>query len=263
VPRGLRIVTYAVNGGGIGHLTRLVAISRWLRRYASFMGRHAEIYMLTTSEADGLLVTENLAGWKLPSPTMAYESGLDQTTYLAMAKQWIWHSLGLLRPDLLVVDTWPRGAYGELLSALDLCQRKAFIYRPVNDEVARSPDFQAMLPMYDKILVPEYAEVAPVLVPPSAEPRLTYVGPVMSRERAEQHSRTEARDRLGVHGDRLAVYVSGGGGGDPSAEDHLLNVCTALGDDPSLHLVVGAGPLYRGRVLNGDRITWLAHGGVS
>jgi hypothetical protein len=120
-----------------------------------------------------------------------------------------------------------------------------------------------MLPLYDRILVPEYREVAPVILPAAAEELTTYVGPVMSRERVEQHTRTEARDRLGILGDRLAVYVSGGGGGDPSAEEHLLNVCTALGDDSGLHLVVGAGPLYRGRVLNGDRITWLAHGGVS
>ncbi|MBI5509395.1 MAG: hypothetical protein HY903_11645 [Deltaproteobacteria bacterium] len=259
----LRIVAYAVDGGGIGHLNRMVALSRWLRRYAAHMGRRAEIYVLTTSEADGLLLTEKLAGFKLPSPTVAHDAGIDRLGYLAMAKQWVWHSLGLLRPDLLIVDTWPRGAFGELLSALDLCRRKAFIYRPVKDEVAASADFQAMLPLYDRVLVPEEEGVVHVQVPKAAEALVSYVGPVMVRERAEQHSRIEARDHLGVVGDRLAVYVSAGGGGDPGAEEHLLSVVTALCDDPSLHLVVGAGPLYRGRVLAGERITWLAHGGVS
>ena len=36
--RKLRIVNYAVNGRGVGHLTRLTAINRWLRRYAAYGG---------------------------------------------------------------------------------------------------------------------------------------------------------------------------------------------------------------------------------
>lgn len=39
----LRIVNYAVNGAGVGHLTRLTAISRWLRRYAHALDIKLEI----------------------------------------------------------------------------------------------------------------------------------------------------------------------------------------------------------------------------
>jgi predicted glycosyltransferase len=123
----IRVVNYAVNGRGVGHLTRLVAISRWLRRYAAYCGVRCEIYFLTSSEADGLLFREGFASFKLPSKTLVKETGIDKRTYLALAKQWVWHSLGLLRPDLLVVDTFPRGSFGELLSALDLAKQRAFI----------------------------------------------------------------------------------------------------------------------------------------
>ena len=34
----IRVLSYAVNGGGVGHLNRLIGINRWLKRYAA----HAE-----------------------------------------------------------------------------------------------------------------------------------------------------------------------------------------------------------------------------
>ena len=102
----MKIVCYAVNGSGVGHLMRLVAVARWLRRYARHARTRAEIYFLTSSEADGLLFHERFASFKLPSKTVVDDAGIDKLAYLALAKQWVWHSLGLLRPDLLVVDSF-------------------------------------------------------------------------------------------------------------------------------------------------------------
>jgi UDP-N-acetylglucosamine--N-acetylmuramyl-(pentapeptide) pyrophosphoryl-undecaprenol N-acetylglucosamine transferase len=272
--RSLRIVGYAVNGSGVGHLMRLVAVCRWIRRYAAHAGVRAEIFMLTSSEADGLCFSERFASFKVPSKTAVADAGIDKITYIALAKQWVWHSLGLLRPDLFLVDTFPRGSFGELLSALDLCKKKAFIYRPLKEGFASRADFQAMLPLYDAILVPEREDAGPVLVPASARARVRHIGPVMARERAEMWPRDEARRALGITGDKLVVYVSAGGGGDAGAERQIHAVCAALQgtagdardvgdarDMDDVHIVVGAGPLYRGRWIQGDRITWLAQAG--
>lgn len=259
----IRIVNYAVNGGGVGHLVRLIAINRWIRRYAAHAGVKAEIWFLTSSEADGLLFSEKFASFKLPSKSVVGEAGIDKLAYLALAKQWVWHSLGLLRPDLLVVDTFPRGSFGELLSALDLAQRKAFVFRPTKDAFSAKPDFQAMLPLYDAIVVPEHRDDAPLRVPDEARGRVRWTGPVMARERVEAMTREEARARLGVASGRTAVWISAGGGGDPAAEAQMLGAIDALEGDRDLHLVVGAGPLYRGRVRHGERITWLGAGAAS
>src|SRR4051812_4088241 len=69
VSRGepLRVVCYAVNGTGVGHITRLLAIARWLRRYAAALDRRLEIWFLTSSEADGLVFAEGFAAFKIPS----------------------------------------------------------------------------------------------------------------------------------------------------------------------------------------------------
>jgi predicted glycosyltransferase len=250
VPREpLRVVCYAVNGTGVGHVTRLLSIARWLRRYAAALDRKLEVWFLTSSEADALVFAEGFVAFKIPSKTIVAEAGIDRTTYLALAKQWVWHTLGLLRPDLLVVDTFPRGSFGELLGALDLCRHAAFVYRPVRPEVARRPDFQAMLPLYDLLLVPDVD--APVLTPPAVADRLVHVGPVLSRERWELLPRAAARERLGVGPAQRCVFVSAGGGGDAGAEAQIDAAVRALAADPGLAVVVGAGPLYRGRPFPG------------
>ena len=258
----LRIVNYAVNGSGAGHLTRLCAINRWLRRYTTVLGVPAEIYFLTSSEADSLLFHEQFASFKMPSKTIVGETGIDKLAYLALAKQWVWHSLSLIRPDLLVVDTFPRGSFGELLSALDLCRHKAFIHRPVKEEFASRPDFQSMLPLYDVILVPEYAEHAEGVVR-SSRSNLRFVGPVTVRERAELWPRDEVRAHVAAQPGELLVYVSAGGGGDPQAEEQLHRTCAALLAEPDVRLVVGAGPLYRGRPLLRDRVIWMQQTGIA
>jgi predicted glycosyltransferase len=245
----LRVVCYAVNGTGVGHLTRLLSMARWLRRYATAMGRKVEVWFLTSSEAEGLVFAEGFAAFKIPSKTIIAEAGIDRGAYLALAKQWVWHTIGLLRPDLFIVDTFPRGSFGELLGALDLCRRTAFVYRPVRAHVAERADFQAMLPMYDLVIVPEAS--APVLAPKSIDDRLVHVGPVLSRERWELMPRDAARAHLGIEGDRKCVFVSAGGGGDRDAEAHIQATVRALSGDPGLAVVVGAGPLYRGRPFAG------------
>lgn len=258
MPRAHRTVFYAIDGTGVGHLTRLLAIARWLRRYTTAMSEKMEIWFLTTSEADAMIFAEGFAAFKIPSKTIVAETGIDRTAYRALAKQWIWHTLGLLRPDLFVVDTFPRGSFGELLSALDLCRKSAFVYRPVKPEVAARPDFQAMLSMYDLLLVPEEGDHDP-LVPDDARDRLVRVGPVMLRERSELLPRDVARERLGVRDPAArCVFVSAGGGGDQNAERQLERTVSALRADPSIAVVVGTGPLYRGRTFAG--VTTLAGG---
>ncbi len=241
----LRVVCYAVNGTGVGHLTRLLSIARWLRRYAAAMDEKLEIWFLTSSEADALVFSEGFAAFKIPSKTIVAETGIDRRAYLALAKQWVWHTLGLLRPDLFIVDTFPRGSFGELLGALDLCKRAAFVYRPVKPEIAARPDFQAMLSVYDLLVVPEAD--GQVLTPPGVADRLVHVGPVLSRERWELLPRDVAREQLGVRDPAArCVFVSAGGGGDKHAEAQLRSTVAALAGDPKLHVVVGLGPLYRG-----------------
>lgn len=253
----LTVVAYAVNGSGLGHLTRVLAILRWVRRLARLAGMAPELFVLTSSEAAGLALEEGVAAFKIPSKTAIREAGLPKEETLRLARQWVWHSLNLLRPGLFLVDTFPGGSFGELFHALDGPGARVFVYRAMKDAFARQEVIQALLPLYDRILMPQEPGEPARATEPAWAPKARAVGPIMLRERDELRPREEARRRLGVPEHKRAVWLSAGGGGDPSAEDWLKAAVSVFSQEPDLHTIIGAGPLYRGAPLRGPNLTWL------
>ena len=258
----ITIVNNAVNGLGLGHVTRLIAINRWIRRIAMESGRRVQICFLTSSEAAQVLHQERFVSLKIADTKVAAAGGLDAPFYFRFARRWLRHGLDLLKPDLMIVDTFPGGAFDEFPDALQACQRTAFIYRPVKAFRAAHSRYQRALLAYDAILVPEIERRVTVAVPARARNRLQYLGPVIVRERSEVLPRAVARERLAIHGERLAIYISMGGGGDSTVDAVLRPVAAALAALRDVHLVVGAGPLYRGDPLGGPNLTWVTQSGV-
>ena len=245
-----RIVCYAVNGSGLGHVTRLMSVAKWLRRTVGVLERRPpEILFLTSSEATQVLLQAGFASFKLPSKTIVRQTGMDMLEYRRLARQFVWQTLGTFAPDLLVVDTFPSGSFDELLQLLDAPFQKGFIHRRVKPEYAQRPTFQAALGLYDSIVVP-HASHGP------HDAREAWCGEVLHIEREALMPAQQARAQLGVPPERTLVYVSAGGGGDPHSQAALASVVEALSGDPTLHLLVGAGPLYRGTRMGGQNLTW-------
>lgn len=234
----LRIVAYAINGRGLGHLTRQLAILRWIRRYCALLEVELEAWVLTSSEADTLARREGFPALKIPSKAMMRDAGLDPARLLAVARAWVLNAVATLQPDLLLVDTFPGGSFGELGPALELARRRVLVARPVREEIAADPAYQSWLPLYDAVVVPDDGGL----------------GPVMLREREELLSREAARAALGLSG--RAVFVTLGGGGDPAAPDQLPRLVPLL-RARGWEVVVGAGPLYQGPEIRGPGIVWL------
>ncbi|MBI4852351.1 MAG: hypothetical protein HY819_11195 [Acidobacteria bacterium] len=257
----LTIVAYAVNGAGLGHLTRVIAIVRWVRRLARLAGIYPDIYILTSSEACGLALSEGFATFKIPSKTVIREAQIPKEDYLRLARQWVWHSLGLLKPDILLVDTFAGGSFGELLYALDGPGSKVFVNRAMRAEFQEN--LQPLFSYYDRILVPQEKHSEQISFPPQIMPKVRYLGPIMLRERVELRNRTEARQRLGIPNSKLSVWLTAGGGGDPRASAGLSKLVEKLKENQDLHLVIGAGPLYRGEPIRGSNITWVTDFNVS
>lgn len=238
-----RIVFYAVNGLGLGHVTRLLGIARAVRRLAP----NVEVLFLTTSEADGVIFREGFAAVKLPSKTIRENCGLRKTTYLKMVQTVTWNTIASFDPDVLVVDTYPSGSFEELIPVLRWRQKNVFVFREQRRETFQSSLLLAALPLYDRLIVPhdELAAVGELPEPGKA----IAVGPIMIRERKELLDRNAARSALGLPAglpdDAILLYASFGGGGDPEALralDLTLGAVSSLG---KAHLVYGAGPLMR------------------
>jgi len=235
----LRIVSYAINGRGLGHLVRQLSILRWVKRYGSLLGVSTECWVLTTSEADTLARREGVPAFKMPSKMMMRDAGIEPARWLAIGRQWVVNVVAGLGPDVLVVDTFPGGSFGELVPVLEMVPTRVLVARAVKDAIASDDAYRALLPMYQKTIIPDERGV----------------GPILLRERDELLDRAAARTALGIVGDR-AVYVTLGGGGDEACA-RLLPVLTDRLVARGWHVVVGAGPLYVGPERRGPGITWM------
>lgn len=254
----LRVLCYAVNGLGLGHITRLISIARELRRLAWLLDLPVEIAFLTTSEGDSLAALHDFPAFKIPSRVVATNAGFEAGRYRKLAKQWIWNAVGLFSPDLFLVDTFPAGVFDELLDVLDFGQKNVFVYRAVRPAQAKNPLFQSALRAYDLILKPgesgETGNSSPV--PAEIEHRVVPTGTILIRSRAEMSSRSMARETLGLPETGNCVYVSVGGGGDKDAETQYKQLIDLAGLFPETRFIFGAGTLYLRREWQAPNVTW-------
>jgi predicted glycosyltransferase len=246
-----------VNGLGLGHLTRLIAINRQIRRLSGLLGIPSEIVFLTSNEGDALAYQHGFASFKIPSKSSLAACGLDPVRHRKIAKQWVWNAVNLISPDILIVDTFPAGGFQELFDVLDLGSRNVFIYRAVRSEAALVPAFQSALRGYHLILKPQEQGENDSPVPGDLEDRVATTGEILIRSASEILSREAARDMLGIPSSAsAAIYVSVGGGGDAEAETMFATVIETARLMPETYFVIGAGSLYRGRELHAPNVSW-------
>jgi UDP-N-acetylglucosamine--N-acetylmuramyl-(pentapeptide) pyrophosphoryl-undecaprenol N-acetylglucosamine transferase len=247
--RSPRILFYAVNGLGLGHVTRLLAIARKVRERSP----GAEIIFFTSSEAEDVIFREGFAAFKVPSKTLRGEARIRSTTYARMLQTMTLNLLASFHPHVLVVDTFPAGAIQELLPVLRWDSRRVFVYRVQRPEVACSPLTQNTLQLYDLAVIPHNEGEEEVPLPDGLD--RVWTGPILIRDRSQAKSREEARRILGLPDEGRVVYVTFGGGGDAEMDQALTTVLDALQDRTDLHLAVASAPLYRGRVLRAAHVT--------
>lgn len=218
-----RLLFYAVNGLGLGHVTRLLAIARQVR--ARCPG--AQILFVTASEADSVIYKEGFAALKLPSKTIAGAARLRPQTHAKLVQTVTWNAVAAFNPAALIVDTFPAGAMQEILPLLRWEMRRVFVYRGQQPEKARDPYFQSTLGLYDLALIP-HPEGSQEMPLPDGTPAV-WTGEILIRTRDETLPRAEARARLGLPPDGRVLYVTFGGGGDAELHESLAIAFEALG----------------------------------
>ncbi len=247
----MRVLFYAINGVGLGHLQRGLAIAKPLRELALGLGLKPDIQFLTTSDASELV--QDFPVYKLPSKSAFSTSGAVRQ-YRRAAKLMASNIAASFKPHLLVLDTQPAGAFGELAFLKDYAEAAVFIDRTKNLQAATSAVHQTHLPLFDLILVPDTAQAAPHHpIPPHLEARRRFVGRVHHYRAGETMTEEAVRAYLGVPEDQQLIYISAGGGGDPAAAAQLQTIIEALHEEPTYTLAIGYGPLYAGPKAYGPR----------
>ncbi len=190
-----RWLLYAL-GGGMGPLTRASALARAAARRG-----HSVSLLINSLFAPGLPL-EALLGPGVRVHWLGPEVGKTQ------AGEAVARWLEAERPDVLVVDTFPRGLGGELVTLLPGVRvPKVLVHRDLNPAYVERFDVARAVEAFDLLLVP--GEDAPF----SGHPRAVRTAPWLLLEPGELLPRAEARARLGVprEEDRPVVAVMGCG----------------------------------------------------
>lgn len=208
--RPLRVLFFANDGLGAGHLARTLAIAKALRRNAERL----ELMLATTSEADALLAAEPIATVRWPAPLAARHSGWSDQARRDVARRVVRGAIEGFRPDLLVTDTFPHGPHGELAGVVREVPHRVLVRRSVRAERAGDGVAHAGLSDYDLAIVPDDPVEDTSLSLPIPTTR---VPPITLFEAHEALDRQGARARLGLPREGRFILVCSGGGGDQEA----------------------------------------------
>ncbi len=239
--RPLRVLFFANDGLGAGHVTRTLAIARALRRKV----QRLELMLATTSQADALLAAEPIAAVRWPGPWQAQASGWTDPIRRSVAARVVSGAIEGFRPELLVTDTFPSGPHGELGGLVREVPRRALVRRSVRGDCAGSGTPGAGLADYELAIVPDDPAEHRVESLPIPTVR---VPPITLFEAHEGVGRQAARARLGLAPEGRLILVGSGGGGDADAAalaERVAEAITRIPGGPTP--VIAVGPLGRGR----------------
>jgi hypothetical protein len=221
--RTQRWFVYAL-GGGLGHLTRALALARVAVR------RGHSVELVTNSPFAAGLNVETLLG--SGGTVHRLDAAWDRRAVAAAVAS----LLADARPEVLVVDTFPRGLGGELASLLPSVRaRKVLVHRDLNPAYVARFELGLAVDGFDLLLVP--GEPAPF----SGHPRAVLTAPWVLLEPAELMTRSAARRALGAEGEsRPLVVVSGCGRAEEVEESRSIaaRLAASLGDGALVRCVV-------------------------
>ena len=254
----LSIIFYAINGTGLGHISRLNNIAVDAAYLCKELGLVPNFEFITTSDSPGLvgdfLVT------KYPSKTTINELSLPFKKTSAKIKAQIISHINGFNPDCLVLDTNPKGSYGEFPLLREFSKSTVFIDRARKAE-SITTSTKKHIKLFDALIIPENKEQeASFLFHPNA----THCGKVHGYKPEKSFNRSYVRKLFGVNNQNL-IYISSGGGGDLKSEEQLKHIISStLEADKTAKIVVGYGSFYKGEICYSDpRVIPFTSNGVS
>jgi predicted glycosyltransferase len=237
----MRILFYAVNGLGLGHVTRLLAIAGEIRR----LRPDAEILFLTSSEADSVIYEEGFPAVKVPSKNIARESGLKARIHVRILQETAWSIFSSFNPHVTVVDTFPLGFAYELDPVLKWRTSKfVFIYRQRKEEKTSQKSFQATLSKYDLVIVPHEKQEFGIMLPRGVN--AIFAGKIIIRSKKDLLPAQQVKAQHNLPTDKKCALITLGGGGQEGLEGVIDGVLGIFKDYyPEIHPVAAHGRLLR------------------
>jgi UDP-N-acetylglucosamine--N-acetylmuramyl-(pentapeptide) pyrophosphoryl-undecaprenol N-acetylglucosamine transferase len=229
---------FCVNGAGLGHLNRCLAIARRIAR----LQPAADICFLTSCRMLEVIAREGYLPYHIP-PLAAYGGRMKAAYWDRMLHTQIRLIVEQHRPTTFVYDGI--ALYPGLRRALQTCrfERRAMILR-LRHIHAQPEQLSQGLGLFDRIIHPgEAGEDRSGLPSPTEQLQPHRVAPILHLDRSEILPRVEARRRLRLPIDRLVVYLQLGSGNIDDAGTWTSHALELLARCPDLEVVLGQSPI--------------------
>jgi UDP-N-acetylglucosamine--N-acetylmuramyl-(pentapeptide) pyrophosphoryl-undecaprenol N-acetylglucosamine transferase len=229
---------FCVNGAGLGHLNRALAIARRIIR----LQPAANISFLTSSRMLDAISHEGFIPYYIP-PFRAYGGRITAAEWNKMLYAQIREIAELHRPTTLVYDGV--SPYSGLIRALKRCgfKRTAMVLR-LRHTHTRLEELSHRFGLFDQIIHPgEIGDAETVLLSPIPQLQPRRVAPILYFDREEVLSRLEARQRLRLPMDRRVVYLQLGAGNINEASTWTGHALALLARLPEVKVVLAQSPI--------------------
>lgn len=228
--RKRRVLFMSSNGGGMGHLTRLLGIARRLPK-------DHEALFLTMSTGVEAIRKQGFWADYMPGPTSGELRNKEWGRYLKRRTE---EALRCLAPDAFVFDG--TFAYRGLIDALarfpgiHKTWSRRGMWKPAS--ALRTQRALEQTRAFDLIIEPgELAGEVDVGVTREQQHLLRRLEPMLLLDDAEVLPRPEARRELGIPEDRVAVLLNLGAGNINNIDDLIAAVAEVLRERPDVHVV--------------------------
>ena len=230
------ILFVPINGAGLGHLTRCLAVSR----VVASRSPEREISYFTTSIALPILHREGIPAYHLPPRST--HSGLDEGDWNRMLENSLHQVIQISKPGTFVFDgTMPYGGIRRVFSAYPN-MKKIWIKRGLYHDNEIDAKLARFLGDFDRIIVP--GELASDFHKGALENRFD-VDPIVLGERAHLLGRDEACKKLGLDPARRTAYIQLGAGNINNIHGLTVQVIAALGKLTDIQIVLGESPIAK------------------
>ena len=200
---GNAILFVPTNGAGLGHLTRLLAIARRVKR----IDPSKKIIFHTTSSAMHLILQEGFLGYHLPSK-MLFPKEMSAKQWNAMLRDHLETVIGIHQPETIVFDgAFP---YAGLVASMRKKDglRKIWVKRGQHKE-GKAELVESKEAEFDEVYVPGEAGGENSM---RKEGIKTYCEPVLYLDREELKDRESVRRQWNIPEGMKMVYVQLGAG---------------------------------------------------
>lgn len=235
-PHAIDVLFVTSNGAGLGHISRLLAISRELSADIT-----AEL--LTLSSAYRRAAHQGMTVHYFPS---SEASGQNARVWNQHFRAYLYQLLGASRPRVVVFDgTWVYAALADICRSFGIpvvwVQRGMWKAEADKDATQRRQAHRVA----DHVLVPgDYA--GEEIIDAGGKVEVSQVGPITMTTRSDLKSRLQACNILGLDPAREYVLLNLGGGSLGESEDLTRSVISHLRrESPEMHPVVLRSPLSR------------------